>query len=107
MRLKDKVCVITGGASGIGAACAQLFLREGAKVVVADVNALTEAMDALFVDVDVSNKVGAENLVAATVKRCSGAPSPGQRSTLRPYRVGSEGDAHRGHPATGPRGARS
>lgn len=69
MRLKDKVCIITGGASGIGAACAQVFTREGAKVVVADVNAPAETMDALFIEVDVSSKPGAEHLVSTTVKR--------------------------------------
>ena len=36
MRLKDKVSVVTGAASGMGAATARLFAREGAKVVVAD-----------------------------------------------------------------------
>jgi NAD(P)-dependent dehydrogenase (short-subunit alcohol dehydrogenase family) len=37
-RLKDKVCVITGGASGIGYASVLRFLSEGARVVLADVN---------------------------------------------------------------------
>jgi meso-butanediol dehydrogenase/(S,S)-butanediol dehydrogenase/diacetyl reductase len=36
MRLKDKVCVVTGGGSGIGRATARVFGREGARVVVAD-----------------------------------------------------------------------
>ena len=38
MRLKDKVAVITGGASGMGEASVYSFLREGAKVVIADFN---------------------------------------------------------------------
>ena len=38
MRLQDRVVVITGGASGIGRACAERFLTEGAKVVIGDVD---------------------------------------------------------------------
>lgn len=37
-RLKDKVAIITGAGSGIGRASAQIFAKEGAKVVVADYN---------------------------------------------------------------------
>jgi len=38
MRLKDKVAIITGAANGLGRATALTFAREGAKIVVADVN---------------------------------------------------------------------
>ena len=37
-RLQDKVAIITGGTSGIGAATARLFLDEGALVILADLN---------------------------------------------------------------------
>src|SRR5690606_37650133 len=39
MRLKDKVAVITGGASGFGEGMARRFAQEGARIVVADINA--------------------------------------------------------------------
>ena len=38
MRLKNKVAIITGAGSGIGRETALLFAKEGAKVVVSDVN---------------------------------------------------------------------
>jgi NAD(P)-dependent dehydrogenase (short-subunit alcohol dehydrogenase family) len=38
MRLKDKVAIITGAASGIGQATAYLMSREGATVVISDIN---------------------------------------------------------------------
>lgn len=57
MRLKDKVALVTGGASGIGAETVASFVREGARVVVVDVN-LAAAQDVCRrIDADVSRAV--------------------------------------------------
>ena len=53
MRLEDKVALITGGASGMGASMARIFAREGAKVVVADV--LEEAGKGVVADITQAN----------------------------------------------------
>ena len=50
-RLKDRVAVITGGASGIGLATARRFAAEGARVVIADLDpASGEALARRFLD---------------------------------------------------------
>ena len=38
MRLKNKIALITGGAQGIGRAIAELFIKEGASVILTDLN---------------------------------------------------------------------
>ena len=38
MQLKGKAAIVTGGASGIGAACARTLAREGAKVMLTDID---------------------------------------------------------------------
>ena len=78
MRLKDKVCVITGAAQGIGEACALRFAREGAKVVISDVQdgkgesvagaIRKEGGEAMYFACDVSKKSDCDDLIAATVE---------------------------------------
>lgn len=46
MKLKDKVCLITGGAMGIGRATAEKFIEEGARVVICDMNEAAGAQTA-------------------------------------------------------------
>jgi len=58
-RLQNKVAVVTGGASGIGLATAQLFLEEGARVVAFDINILNTDENSLRVDVTSASEVEA------------------------------------------------
>jgi len=69
-RLAGKVAVITGGGSGIGRAAARMFVAEGAKVVVAEIDAaLGEASardagaDARFVRTDVTDEESVKRMV--------------------------------------------
>jgi meso-butanediol dehydrogenase/(S,S)-butanediol dehydrogenase/diacetyl reductase len=77
MRLRDKVCIITGGASGIGRAASLIFAREGALVVVADRSteaaeqAAAEAGNGAFaVAVDVSKSKDVRRMIDSVVERC-------------------------------------
>ncbi|MDP1420161.1 SDR family oxidoreductase [Peribacillus simplex] len=78
MRLENKVAIVTGGASGIGASTAQLFAEEGAKVVIADFadhgQAVSEELngkgyDTLFVKTDVTNENDIKNMIEETVNK--------------------------------------
>ena len=75
MRLDNKVIIITGAGSGIGRACAETFTREGAHVVLADVNKeglistqeiLSSHRKSLKFICDVSSKKDAKNLIDFT-----------------------------------------
>jgi len=77
MRLENKVAIVTGAASGMGAATARLFAREGATVVVADLLEAEGAAvakeignaggEARFRKLDVTSDAEWEALVAETV----------------------------------------
>jgi len=76
-KLQDKVAVITGGASGIGAATARLFVSEGAKVVLVDLNeekgkafeSELKALnaEALFVKANITSEEEVANIFKQTI----------------------------------------
>jgi NAD(P)-dependent dehydrogenase (short-subunit alcohol dehydrogenase family) len=74
MRLENKIAIITGGGSGIGLSCAQLFCQEGAKVVIFGrrKNRLEEAargigLNILAIPGDITCKEDIQRLVETTV----------------------------------------
>ena len=76
-RFENKTCLVTGAASGIGKATALAFARQGAHVVVADINlsAVTDVAAAiesnfgkpLALKVDISSRSDVKNMIAKTV----------------------------------------
>ena len=79
MLLENKVALITGSASGIGRATAELFSRQGARVVVADINETGAAEtvenirkasgEAFFVKTDVGEMASVEAMIKVALDR--------------------------------------
>jgi len=74
MRLKGKVAIVTGAASGFGAEIARVYAKEGAKVVIADLNetgakkVAAEIGDAaIALQCDVSNRADVDHVVAQAI----------------------------------------
>ena len=73
MRLEQKVAIVTGATQGIGLACAERLLKEGARVMLVDIKPEGKAVaagmgeQARFCAADVSLKVDVDAMIAATI----------------------------------------
>ena len=77
--LGGKVCLITGGAQGIGEACARLFLEQGAKVVIVDIHnergqslasqLQQQGHEILFIASDIGNKVEVDAVIKQVISQ--------------------------------------
>lgn len=73
MEIKDKVFIVTGGASGLGAGTARMLVAEGAKVILADVQdeageKLAAELGQTYVHCDVTQEADGQAAVAAALK---------------------------------------
>jgi NAD(P)-dependent dehydrogenase (short-subunit alcohol dehydrogenase family) len=76
-RIEGRVAVVTGGASGIGKATAELFAQEGAKVVIGDLQAsageeIAKSIGGTFIATDVGDPKAVERLVRAACDKFGG-----------------------------------
>ncbi|MGI2327847.1 SDR family NAD(P)-dependent oxidoreductase [Planococcus sp. YIM B11945] len=79
MKLQDKVAIITGGAGGIGSGMALAMAKEGAKVVIIDVNEelgnvmeqelQANSSESLFIKADLTNHANLKTIVENVVKK--------------------------------------
>lgn len=79
MDLTNKGVLVTGGASGLGAACVRLLIQSGAKAIIADLNnetgeALAQELgaSALYVNTNVTDEESVQAAVKAAVDFCGG-----------------------------------
>jgi 3-oxoacyl-[acyl-carrier protein] reductase len=73
MRLKDRICLVTGGAAGIGKATARRFAEEGAKVIICDLaeeegTKVARRIGGKFFKVDVADRQAVQEWVDAVVE---------------------------------------
>jgi NAD(P)-dependent dehydrogenase (short-subunit alcohol dehydrogenase family) len=103
-QFNDKVAIVTGAASGIGQSVAQLYARNGAKVVVSDINEENgqnvvrliegEGGDAVFIRADVGRPEECEALVKQTLAQygrldiaCNNAGISGEQNMTADYTI--------------------
>jgi len=104
MQFKNKTTIVTGAASGIGKSTAELYAKEGANVVLSDIdekkgNAAVEAINknggnAIFIKADVSSHDDCRSLVEKTVKHfgrldvaCNNAGIGGEQNPIADYSI--------------------
>lgn len=73
MEIKDKVFIVTGGASGLGAGTVKMLTRQGAKVLIADLNdeageALAKELGQRYIHCDVTQEADAQAAVDAALE---------------------------------------
>ena len=97
MRLKNKVAIVTGAGSGFGKGIASTFVKEGANVVLVDINFKAVEMlakkigeNVLAIEGDVSNNLDVESMIESTIKKW------GKLDIL----VNNAGTTHRNKPIT-------